>query len=429
MLASIVKETQMDFNTLLLRLGLDPGNFSNRLNEPIRTDDGFIYEVEQECSDRTCVHCGSSSVVVNDHDTVEINCSETDHIRDVLRIRKTRFRCKSCGRTFTPAVRGIERNSRTSSQTLGMILKDFRKAITFKDIGIRYSLSTARILQIFDENIRHVPRRRLPRIMCIDEIRFSSDQDQHYCCVLYDFETGEIADIIRSRQLAYLDEYFSSIPERERSQVRVFISDMYDGYATARRRHFPKALHVVDLFHVVGQMSAAVGKVRVSAMKRLDHKSVEYGFMKRYWKLFLAKRENIPDGFYSSRRTGEAWHYDDLLFQCVLKDSCLLEAYNALQDLYRYRDSHYSFKEAYDFVDHISGRLLLSGNDELEKAGRTYRKWIGEIANGLSYSQSGRRYTNGIAESVNNRLKTIIKAAYGYSNFERFRKRALLIIT
>ena len=134
----------MDFNTLLLRLGLDPGNFSNRLNEPIRTDDGFIYEVEQECSDRTCVHCGSSSVVVNDHDTVEINCSETDHIRDVLRIRKTRFRCKSCGRTFTPAVRGIERNSRTSSQTLGMILKDFRKAITFKDIGIRYSLSTAR---------------------------------------------------------------------------------------------------------------------------------------------------------------------------------------------------------------------------------------------------------------------------------------------
>ncbi|MBR0230604.1 MAG: transposase, partial [Erysipelotrichaceae bacterium] len=39
------------------------------------------------------------------------------------------------------------------------------------------------------------------------------------------------------------------------------------------------------------------------------------------------------------------------------------------------------------------------------------------------------RYTNGIAESINNHLKTIIKTAYGYHNFERFRKRAMLIIT
>lgn len=37
----------MDFNTLLLRLGLDPTNFVNRLNEPIKTSTGFIYEVDQ----------------------------------------------------------------------------------------------------------------------------------------------------------------------------------------------------------------------------------------------------------------------------------------------------------------------------------------------------------------------------------------------
>ena len=33
------------------------------------------------------------------------------------------------------------------------------------------------------------------------------------------------------------------------------------------------------------------------------------------------------------------------------------------------------------------------------------------------------------AETDNNHLKTIIKAAYGYHNFERFRKRALMLIT
>ncbi|MGE4342333.1 MAG: hypothetical protein AB7E23_04485 [Bacilli bacterium] len=38
----------MDYNSMLLRLGLNPSNFVNRVNEPIKTDTGFIYEVEQK---------------------------------------------------------------------------------------------------------------------------------------------------------------------------------------------------------------------------------------------------------------------------------------------------------------------------------------------------------------------------------------------
>lgn len=49
-------------------------------------------------------------------------------------------------------------------------------------------------------------------------------------------------------------------------------------------------------------------------------------------------------------------------------------------------------------------------NDQiLIDAGNTYRKWSAEIANGLAKSQYGKHYTNGIAESINNLLKTIIK--------------------
>lgn len=419
----------MDFNTLLLRLGIDSSCFVNRLNEPIKTDEGFIYEVEQECKERLCPFCNSTDVIIHDHDTIEINCCETDHIKDVLRIRKSRLKCKSCKKSFTPEIRGIDRYSSTSKQTLDMILKDFHKLISFKDIGIRYSLTTARVLQIFDENIKFVPRRKLPRIMCIDEIHFNADYDQNYCCVLYNFENGEIVDVIKNRKLEYLNEYFNSISDKERNDVRVFVSDMYDGYSSVRKRFFPSALHVVDLFHVINQMSVPVGKIRVKAMSRINHSSIEYRFMKKHWKLFLCRKENIPNKFYTSRKTGEIYHYDDLLFECVLKDENLLEAYNTLQDLFRYKDNYYSFKEAYDFLWNISNRLLLSSSEELQKVGKTYRKWIGEIANGLSYSQSGRRYTNGIAESINNRIKTIIKVAYGYSNFERFRKRVLLIIT
>ena len=37
------------------------------------------------------------------------------------------------------------------------------------------------------------------------------------------------------------------------------------------------------------------------------------------------------------------------------------------------------------------------------------------------------KITNGIAEGFNNTMKTIIKISYEYNNFDRFRRRALII--
>jgi len=72
---------------------------------------------------------------------------------------------------------------------------------------------------------------------------------------------------------------------------------------------------------------------------------------------------------------------------------------------------------------------LLTGDELLESGGYTYRKWAVEIANGLAKSQTGKHYTNGISESINNQLKTIIKVSYGYHNFNRFRRKAMMIKT
>jgi transposase len=65
----------------------------------------------------------------------------------------------------------------------------------------------------------------------------------------------------------------------------------------------------------------------------------------------------------------------------------------------------------------------------IQEVGRSYHKWRFEIANAFSKTQNNIRYHNGIAEIINNHIKSITKAAYGYRNFERFRKRCMLILT
>ena len=115
----------MDFNTFLIRFGIDPNNFVNRYCEPIKTQEGFIYEVEQRKDIRICPDCDSIKAHIQDYTYVEINCSETDHIKDILRIKKVRFKCCNCNKTYTMPINGIDRYDRTSNQTIKMIVNDF----------------------------------------------------------------------------------------------------------------------------------------------------------------------------------------------------------------------------------------------------------------------------------------------------------------
>lgn len=419
----------MDYNSMLLRLGLDPSNFVNRLNEPIKTESGFIYEVEQVKVKAPCPFCPSRDVYIKGYFIAEFNCSETNHITDTLRVKKVRFKCRKCGKTFTPPLQGIQPYAKTSNQTLQLIFKDFTAKMTFTDIAKRYGLTTSRLMQIFDEKIKYVPRRQLPEVLCMDEIKFETDIERKYACILYDFHRREIVDVIVSRQMPYLREYFSNINVLERNNVKIVISDMYDGYSTIITHYFKSAIHIVDMFHVIRLLTTAINVLRVRTMNLMTEKNTpEYNFMKKNWKLFLCRWSKVPDRWYTYQKTSQMFHYDELLRRCIQLNSALWSAHNSLQDLFNYQ-LRYTFDEALNFIGRISSNLKNCESPIIQEVGRSYHKWRFEIANAFSKTQNNIRYHNGVAETINNHIKSITKAAYGYHNFDRFRKRCMLILT
>ena len=90
-------------------MGINPDNFINADNKEIRTSNGFIYQVTQRTDRRECPYCNTNNAIIHSHDFVEINCSCNEYLEEVLRIKKVRFLCKTCNRTFTPPIEGIER--------------------------------------------------------------------------------------------------------------------------------------------------------------------------------------------------------------------------------------------------------------------------------------------------------------------------------
>ena len=166
-------------------------------------------------------------------------------------------------------------------------------------------------------------------------------------------------------------------------------------------------------------------------MKKQLDKSGEKAFMKTHWRLFLARFNTIPYKLickrYHNQDSNREMDYESWIRACLYLDDRFYRAYKCLQEMYEY--TRYStYEEGKNHIKRIISLLRIDLNDELlNKVADTYEENLVGIVNCLDKKSYNFRYTTGIAENVNNHIKTIIKMSYGCLNYERFRKRVLII--
>lgn len=426
MVMQLSKGDHMHSNAFLLSFGLRPEDFS-RTEGPIQSDEGFIYEAWEARKDGlACPKCGQRRCII--HNTYEASIKLRSDIlkKETLICHRIRYVCKGCGKTFTVPLRGAMVGRRISVYERAAILAELNEGDTFSRVALQHGVSVTEAVNLFDEAYPSVAGRALPKILCIDEFKFKTFGSK-YCCHLVDFEASETVDVIRSRQKAYLDEYFAAKGESERRAVKVLVTDMYDEYAAMARRWLPNAVVVADRFHVVKQATEAVNSLRVAAMKRNERDTLAYNFMKSKWKVFLTRRADVPDRWYTRKSDGASWHYDQLLGHCLSLDADLANAYDCLQDVFSLIDVTPTRERALENAGFIATKMENCGCEATSKVAKTYRKWAGEIALGMAKSEFGMVLSNAKMEASNDVAQTVIDAAYGYVNFGRFRKRFLLI--
>ena len=419
----------MDFNTFFIRFGFDSSNFVNKPPEIIETNDGYIYEVEEEYRQRICPFCNHQHLQIHDYKWIKINLSSTKGIKETLRIKRIRYKCPQCYKTRTFKLEGIERNKSISEFVKTAIQNEFYEIQSFSTIADRYDVSLNQVINIFDEYTKKMPRRPLPEYLCIDEKHFEGDTDGKYAVIISDFFTGDVIDVLENRQMPYLDEYFKNISFKERSNVKVFISDMYDGYSTIKNRYFPKAMFVVDLFHVVKLLTSAVNKIRIRTYNQIAiEDTLERHFMKTNWRYFLMDYMKIYEKEYHSKKFDTYINFGEIIVRCLKMNIVFWDGYNVLQELLHY-DKYETYTESERFMNRIIAKLNSSGDELLEKVAESYKRWKVGIIHGLARNQTGKRFSNAIAENNNSHIQRVINVAYGYRNFKRFRSRIMLILT
>ena len=216
-----------------------------------------------------------------------------------------------------------------------------------------------------------------------------------------DLKTRRVFDVAPGQSNAALAPYLDDL--KGKSRVRIVCLDLSEAYRSIARRYFPTALIVADRFHVVRLALHHLMKTCRQIDPGLLHRR---GAMKLLQKHAHNLTENqaarLAD--YLSRQPAVARIYD---FKEELM--ALLIAKNQTKDQCRIL--------VHRLLDAIR-QLELSPFVDCQKLGRTLGSWQLEIGRMWRFSRS-----NGITEGFHRKMKLIQRRAFGFRNFENYRRR------
>lgn len=373
-----------------------------------------------------CKHCGHTNTWHKNYiyRIIKNNVLKMNNLYLVIKIPQRI--CPKCHKTFISELNFLGKRKTITTVVCMSILEEFKNPNkTITGIAKEYNVSPTFVMNIFENNLS-VSRYKLPRVLCIDEFHFRVTKFNKYPCILLDGENHDITDVVYSRKYDFLFKYFSSISPSERQNVEFYVTDMHMPYRKIKKELFPKAIHIIDTFHIVKLFNDAITSLRIQTLKQINKTSYEFSFLKLHWNLFLMQRKKVQNHPIYHEKTCEHLDTYEMIDRCLSKNNNLREAYNLKEDFLKY-EKNISFTEAEHFIDEFIQRSAFQDSDILTKLSETLKTRKLEIINGFCRNSLNINITNAIAERRNGDVKKTIRIAYGYHNFEHLRKRVLYV--
>ena len=346
----------------------------------------------------------------------KIKIPKISNCNTILYLKKQRFFCRNCNKTFIAQTDLVDRYCNISKNTDYKVRLDLTKKISEKDIACDANISQTSVNRILDKiSTKAVLRHScLPESMNWDEFKATKDTKGKMAFMIVDNIKGNVFDILDSRKSIDLDKYFRRYPRKERDKVKFISMDFYSGYVYLARKLFKNAIIVIDRFHIITQAYVALNSTRISLCKKTNH---NYNKLKDYWKLIVKDEDELSeDKFYSKHFKKNITQKDivNYLINTNIEFKETYECYQGIIKSIKNKDIHKFNNIIYHPTNNISQKM--------KKALVLYKNNINYISNSLSYN-----INNGIIEGTNNLVKCIKRIAFGYRSFKHFSTRILLI--
>ena len=320
-----------------------------------------------------------------------------------LRLHLGRLKCLDChhrpweqSETFGERVQWTER-------LYHQVRQEYLHGCPCHELASRYGLSARTVFRWTFEKSHGGRPRKLGRAVGIDA--YSRRKGHGYNTIIVDLDKGRPITTFTGRRVEDVVAWFTSRPQAELERVKVVVLDMSKSFYASLHQVFGDQVEVIDRFHVVQQAVGALDGVLRSIKTQLEPEEAKE--LKKLRKRWL----KLPNQL----------EVDELIARADWRRRFpeLREVIDWVQDLRKWFERKYD-KPARAALWKLIEQARESALEPLQSVAGTLSRWFEPIARYIRH-----RYTNGMTEGFNNKIKLIQRRAFGLRN-EHNRKRRIL---
>jgi transposase len=388
-----------------------------------RDRDGWVVTVEQPRANVVCPQC-SSLPVIKERPVVRLVDLPAFDRPVVILWRKYRLACPvpNCS-TKSWTVHDPRISSTRSSLTARCarwVTREIGKGRSVAELAdeLRCGWSVVdEAMRVYGRALLDADKSRVGECTAIglDEtlfVRRGKTRIRSFVTTIADVRNGKVIDVVESRNYVDVAAWIDVQPEQWKRNVNFGTLDMSNTYRAVYREMLGHVTRVADPFHVVKLANKVLDDVRRRVqVEQTGHRGRKSDPLYRIRKLLLRATERLDQSAADKR---------DAQLALGDPDGEVAIAYLAKE---RIRDFYGTAadegRELFDTI--IAECSKRSMPPELQKLARTLTNWREEITNWLEA-----RVSNGPTEALNNLIKRVKRAGYGFRNFESYRIRILL---
>jgi len=348
-----------------------------------------------------CPVCKSKKLLNKDKKTRKIQHESIALRLTYLFINCHKYQCKHCGKYFWERLPAILPYNRKTEPLRKQVAHHAMRGVTKKDIASDFKIGQATVHRYFLKELKLLSNEILtyecPRILGIDEHFFTKKQG--YVTTLCDISQKRIFDLLLGRSEKSLERFFIKLKNRER--CKIVCMDLSETYRHLIKRFFPNAKIVSDRFHVI--------------------RVINHHFMKQWQNIDPLGRKNRGLLSLMRRHESKLTEEQKQRLRTYFKDHPGLEAiYDFKQEICVLLNSkNKTKKQCRDLIPQFFGiveQLKTSCFEPMVTLGKTLDSWKEEMTRMWRFS-----WSNAMTEGFHNKMKMLVRRAYGFRNFENYR--------
>jgi len=269
-----------------------------------------------------------------------------------------RVECPRCGVKVEQVPRGDGKSSLTTSYR--WFLARWARRLSWKETAEAFGTSWDAVFRLLQHAVLWgLARRELKDIQAIGFDEISLRKGQSYLTLVYQIDGSmkRLLWVAQDRTEQSLRGFFEFFSAEVREGIRFVASDMCKAYLNVIAEQVPKALNVLDRFHIMKNMNAAIDEVRRTGFAELRRDGYEPILKHSRWCLFK-RRENLTEP--------QAAKLDELLKYNLKNVKAIL-----MQDDFQQFWTYLSPSWAMRFLDSWCEQAKESGLEQMQKVAKS----------------------------------------------------------